>query len=70
LEAIPQPALQMLGHHEFNDQLMELERAFLLPPFASLMYDEGNDKYFNDLLKPYGNNIWWNNIIRKILFLN
>jgi hypothetical protein len=27
----PAPALNLLGHHEFNDQLMELERSFLLP---------------------------------------
>ena len=31
----PTPALDMLAHHDFNDQLMELERAFLLPPFVS-----------------------------------
>ena len=27
----PAPALELLGHHEFNDQLVELERSFLLP---------------------------------------
>jgi len=28
------PALEMLSHHEFNDQLLELERSLLLPPFV------------------------------------
>jgi hypothetical protein len=27
-------SLELLGYHEYNDQLMELERAFLLPPSA------------------------------------
>ena len=27
----PAPYLELLGHHEFNDQLVELERSFLLP---------------------------------------
>ena len=30
----PSPALDMLAHHEFNDQLLELERSFLLPSFV------------------------------------
>ena len=26
------PSLELLAYHEYNDQLLELERAFLLPP--------------------------------------
>ena len=29
------PSLELLSYHEYNDQLLELERAFLLPPSAS-----------------------------------
>lgn len=32
------PSLEMLGFHEYNDQLMELERAFLLPPSADSLF--------------------------------
>ena len=44
-----QPALELLGHHEYNDQLMELERAFLLPSFASQSYQKG--KYLSILIR-------------------
>ena len=40
-EAIPFPALRLLGDHEFNDQLLDLERAFLLPPFSTIHYQQG-----------------------------
>ena len=40
-EAIPFPALRLLGDHEFNDQLLDLERAFLLPPFSTVHYQQG-----------------------------
>merc|ERR1719410_979252 len=29
------PSLELLSYHEYNDQLLELERAFLLPPGSS-----------------------------------
>ena len=29
------PALELLSYHEYSDQLMELERSFLLPPSTS-----------------------------------
>ena len=29
------PSLELLSYHEYNDQLLELERAFLLPPASS-----------------------------------
>lgn len=29
------PSLELLSYHEYNDQLLELERAFLLPPSSS-----------------------------------
>jgi len=29
------PALELLSYHEYNDQLLELERSFLLPPSTS-----------------------------------
>ena len=32
------PSLELLSYHEYNDQLLELERAFLLPPSASSSY--------------------------------
>ena len=31
----PYPSMDMLAHHEFNDQTLDLERAFLLPSFAT-----------------------------------
>ena len=30
------PSLELLSYHEYNDQLLELERAFLLPPSSGL----------------------------------
>jgi len=32
------PSLQLLGLHEYNDQMLELERAFLLPPSAESQF--------------------------------
>ena len=29
------PSLEFLAYHEYSDQLLELERAFLLPPSSS-----------------------------------
>ena len=49
LREYEQPALELLGHHEYNDQLMELERAFLLPSFASQSYQKG--KYLSILIR-------------------
>ena len=37
----PELSQNAYGHHEYNDQLMELERAFLLPSFASQSYQKG-----------------------------
>ena len=37
------PSLELLGFHEYNDQMMELERAFLLPPSAESQFFIGNE---------------------------
>ena len=39
-EYSPVPALELMGHHEFTDHLLELERAFLLPSFVNLRYQK------------------------------
>lgn len=44
-EAIPFPALRLLGDHEFNDQLLDLERAFLLPSFSTVHYQQAGPLY-------------------------
>ena len=48
------PSLELLSYHEYNDQLLELERAFLLPPSASSSYSSSTGKLSSFFVKVDG----------------